>query len=180
MTTTPAMQATPMARDAPRPKFVTFDLYGTLTHFRMSARTRTLFADRVPSGRMEEFLDDFEARRMDEVLGAYEYYPDVVKDALRRACRRWSIGYRESDGEEIAGDVPHRGPHPDVPEPLVRTAEHYPPVILSNAAHSRIHHNVDKAGGSVPCGVHGRAGARVQAEAPGIRIHAGGARPPAR
>lgn len=47
MTTT---QATPMARDAPRPKFVTFDLYGTLTHFRMSARTRTLFADRVPSG----------------------------------------------------------------------------------------------------------------------------------
>ena len=36
----------------PKSKFVTFDLYGTLTHFQMSALTRTLFSDRVPSGRM--------------------------------------------------------------------------------------------------------------------------------
>ena len=143
MTTT---RATHMIPIVPKPKFVTFDLYGTLTHFQMSARTRTLFSDRVPSGRMDEFLDDFEAYRFDEVLGAYKYYPDVIKDALRRACERWSIEYVESEGEEIAWDVPNWGPHPDVPEPLARTAVHYPLVILSNAADVQIRHNVDKLG----------------------------------
>lgn len=130
----------------PKPKFVTFDLYGTLTHFQMSAFTRTLFSDRVPSDRMEEFLDDFEAYRIDEVLGAWKPYPDVIKGALRRACARWSIEYLESEGDEIVGDVPNWGPHPDVPEPLARVAEHYPLVVLSNAADSQIHGNVEKLG----------------------------------
>ena len=143
MTTT---RATHMIPIVPKPKFVTFDLYGTLTHFQMSARTRTLFSDRVPSGGMDEFLDDFEAYRFDEVLGAYKYYPDVIKDALRRACERWSIEYVESEGEEIAWDVPNWGPHPDVSESLARTAVHYPLVILSNAADVQIRHNVDKLG----------------------------------
>lgn len=139
-------KATRTTRNGLEPKFVTFDLYGTLTHFRMSALTGALFADRVPAGRMEVFLDDFEAYRIDEVLGAYKYYPDVIKDALRRACARWAIEYRGSDGEEIVADVPDWGPHPDVPEPLARIAEHYPLVILSNAADDQIRHNVDKLG----------------------------------
>ncbi len=130
----------------PRPKYVTFDLYDTLTDFQISAPTRTLFADRVSSERMGEFLDDFEAYRMDEVLGAWKPYPDVIKGALRRTCARWSIEYMESEGDEIAGDVPNWGPFPDVPEPLARVAEHYPLVILSNAAESQIHRNVEKLG----------------------------------
>ena len=48
------------------PKYITFDCYGTLTKFGMSAVTRELFADRVAADRMEEFLDDFEAHRLDE------------------------------------------------------------------------------------------------------------------
>lgn len=135
-----------MTRNGLNPKFITFDCYGTLTHFRMSALTGTLFSDRVPAGQMEVFLDDFEAYRIDEVLGAYKYYPDVIKGALRRACARGAIEYRESDGEEIVADVPGWGPHPDVPEPLARIAEHYPLVILSNAADDQIRHNVDKLG----------------------------------
>lgn len=139
-------EVTRMTRNGLEPKFVTFDCYGTLTHFQMSALTGALFADRVPAGQMEVFLDDFEAYRIDEVLGAYKYYPDVIKDALRRACARWAIEYRGSDGEEIVADVPNWGPHPDVPEPLARIAEHYPLVILSNAADDQIRHNVDKLG----------------------------------
>ncbi len=135
-----------MANPDLNPKYITFDCYGTLTHFQMSALTGKLHADRLPADQIENFLDDFEAYRMDEVLGPYKYYPDLLKDALRRACARWNIEYRDSDGEEIAADVPNWGPHPDVPEPLARVAEHFPLVILSNAANNQIGGNVEKLG----------------------------------
>ena len=135
-----------MLGDGFKPKYITFDCYGTLTHFQMSALTRTLLVDRVATERIDDFLDDFEAYRFDEVLGAYKYYPEVIKNALRRACDRWRITYRESDGEAIVADVPNWGAHPDVPEPLAKIAEHYPLVILSNAADAQIQHNVDKLG----------------------------------
>ena len=32
-----------------RPKYITFDCYGTLTRFRMGDMTREIFADRVPA-----------------------------------------------------------------------------------------------------------------------------------
>ncbi len=135
-----------MAIDGFEPRYITFDCYGTLTHFQMSALTRRLLADRVPGERMEAFLDDFEAYRGDEVLGAYKDYPQVIKDALRRACERWRVEYREGDGESIVADVPNWGPHPDVPRALAHTAERYPLVILSNAADAQIEHNVAKLG----------------------------------
>lgn len=128
------------------PRYITFDCYGTLTHFQMSALTRRLFADRVSAESMETFLDDFEAYRMDEVLGAYKPYPDVIKDALRRACALWQVPCLDSDGDSIVADVPNWGPHPDVPEALARLAARYPLVILSNAADDQIHGNVDKLG----------------------------------
>jgi len=128
------------------PRYITFDCYGTLTHFQMSALTRELLADRIPEAGMEVFLDDFEAYRMDEVLGPYKHYPQVIKDALRRACDLHRVPYRDSDGETIVADVPNWGPHPDVPEPLACLSERYPLVILSNAADSQIHGNVDKLG----------------------------------
>ena len=135
-----------MLNDGFKPKYITFDCYGTLTHFQMSALTRKLLADRIPAERMDDFLDDFEAYRGDEVLGVYKYYPEVIKSALRRACARWRIDYRQADGEAIVADVPNWGSHPDVPEPLAKTAEHYPLVILSNAADVQIKHNVEKLG----------------------------------
>ena len=135
-----------MSANELRPKYITFDCYGTLVHFQMSALTRELLADRVGRDRMDEFLDDFEAYRMDEVLGAYKPYPQVIKDALRRACDRRRIEYRGSDGETIVAAVPTWGPHPEVPEALAVLAEHYPLVILSNAADSQIGSNVAQFG----------------------------------
>ncbi|TDC68542.1 haloacid dehalogenase type II [Streptomyces hainanensis] len=129
-----------------RPKFITFDCYGTLTHFQMSAVTRGLYADRVAAERMEDFLDDFEAYRIDEVLGAYQPYPDVVTHALKRATALWNLPYRESDGQAVVDAVPTWGAHPDVPEALARLAEAFPLVILSNAADDQIVHNVAKLG----------------------------------
>ena len=42
-----------------RPKYITFDCYGTLTRFRMGDMAREMFADRVPAERMEQFVADF-------------------------------------------------------------------------------------------------------------------------
>jgi 2-haloacid dehalogenase len=58
-----------------QPKYITFDCYGTLTAFGMPAVTRELVADRIDTERMENFLDDFEAFRGDEVLGALQALP---------------------------------------------------------------------------------------------------------
>jgi 2-haloacid dehalogenase len=128
------------------PKYITFDCYGTLTAFGMSAVTRELVADRVPADQMEDFLDDFEAYRIDEVLGAYKPYHQVITDALARTAKLWGIEHRGSDGKAIYESVPSWGPHPDVPGPLAALAQRYPLVILSNAADEQIQSNVDKLG----------------------------------
>ncbi len=128
------------------PKFITFDCYGTLTAFGMSALTRQLLADRVPQDKIEDFLDDFEAFRIDEVLGAYKPYEQVIDDALARTTKLWGIQHRDSDGRAIYEAVPTWGPHPDVPDALRALASRYPLVILSNAADEQIHSNVDKLG----------------------------------
>ena len=128
------------------PKYITFDCYGTLTAFGMSAVTRELVADRVAAEQVEDFLDDFEAFRGDEVLGAYKPYHQVINNALARTAKLWGIEHRDSDGKAIYESVPSWGPHPDVPEPLAVLAQRYPLVILSNAADEQIQSNVNKLG----------------------------------
>ena len=129
-----------------KPKFISFDCYGTLTRFQMSEMARTLFADRVPVDCMEAFCKHFAAYRLDEILGAWKPYREVVGNALRRACKRNGVDYRDADGEAIYQAVPTWGPHPDVPAGLAKVADAIPLVILSNASNSQIHSNVEKLG----------------------------------
>lgn len=124
------------------PKFITFDCYGTLTHFRMADMTRDLFADRIPADHMEQFVKNFAAYRLDEVLGAWKPYAEVIYNAVERSCKLWKIEFREQDARVIYGAVPTWGPHPDVPEPLKVVAKEIPLVILSNASNDQIHQNV--------------------------------------
>lgn len=130
--------------DRLRPKFITFDCYGTLTNFQMREATEACFAGRVDPERMKVLIRDFSAYRLDEILGAWKPYRDVVADALRRACARNGIACGEEDGQRIYDAVPSWGPHPDVPEPLRRVAKEFPLVILSNAADAQIGSNVSK------------------------------------
>ena len=44
-----------------RPKYLTFDCYGTLIDFQMSHMTRTMFADRLAPDRLHAFTTDFSA-----------------------------------------------------------------------------------------------------------------------
>src|SRR5450631_4024081 len=129
-----------------RPKYITFDCYGTLTNFRMSDVAREMYVDRVPAARMDAFLNDFAHYRLDEVMGDWKPYDQVLESAIRRTCERWKVEYREGEGRKYYDAVPTWGPHADVPEPLSRIAKEIPLVILSNAMNEQIHHNVAKLG----------------------------------
>jgi len=129
-----------------RPRYITFDCYGTLIRFRMAETARDMFADRVSAPDMTQFVQDFAAYRLDEVLGPWQPYEDVIRNAIQRTCRRWKIEYRDEEARRVYAAVPTWGPHPDVPEPLSRIARHIPLVILSNASDDQIPHNVAKLG----------------------------------
>lgn len=128
-----------------RPKYITFDCYGTLTNFQMSQLTREVFADRLPeAARMEAFVRDFAAYRFDEVLGDWKPYATILHDSLERVCRRWGIPFVAEEARRYYEAVPSWGPHPDVIEGLSRIAGKIPLVIYSNAADEQIMANVAK------------------------------------
>ncbi len=129
-----------------RPRYISFDCYGTLIRFRMEEAAREIFPDRVAVGDMAQFVKDFSAYRFDEVLGAWKPYREVVRNSVERTCRHWRIEFSEEEAARIYDSVPTWGPHPDVPGGLSKIAEKIPLIILSNAANEQIHDNVEKLG----------------------------------
>lgn len=129
-----------------RPKYVTFDCYGTLTRFRMGELTRELFAYRIAAEHMDHFIADYTAYRFDEVLGDWQPYDVVLKNAVRRLCKKWKIQYFDTDGQAYYDAVPTWGPHADVPAGLAKVAKEIPLVIISNAMDSQIQKNVAMLG----------------------------------
>ena len=127
-----------------KPKFITFDCYGTLIRFDMAPVAREVYADRVSGAAMDAFVEYFSAYRLDGVLGAWRPYKDVVAEALQRAAKRAGIEYRDSDGEALYAAVPTWNPHPDVVEPLKKIAGEIPLVILSNSMINLIPFSVGK------------------------------------
>lgn len=125
-----------------KPKYITFDCYGTLIYFEMAPMAKKLFSDRISPENMPQFCQDFSAYRLDEVLGAWKPYQEVIRGAVSRLCKRWNIEYRDQDSIDIYNAVPTWGPHPDVVEPLKKVAKEIPLVILSNAMNVQIPHNV--------------------------------------
>ena len=109
-----------------RPKYITFDCYGTLTRFRMGDMAREMFADRIPAERMEQFIADFSAYRFDEVLGDWQPYEVVLKNAVRRLCRKWKLQYLDAEAQQYYDAVPTWGPHADVPAGLAKIAQRDP------------------------------------------------------
>ncbi|AWN47455.1 haloacid dehalogenase type II [Methylobacterium terrae] len=129
-----------------KPKYITFDCYGTLIYFEMAPVARRLYADRVPKERMDAFVADFSAYRLDEVLGPWKPYKDVVANSLIRTCKLNGVEYRDSDADAVYAEVPTWGPHPDTVEGLAKVAKEFPLVILSNSMKDLIPHSVAKLG----------------------------------
>ena len=129
-----------------KPKYITFDCYGTLTRFQMGDMARTMFADRIPADKIDQFIRDFSSFRLDEILGPWKPYRDVLVNALLRTAKLWGIKATEAEGEAYYLAVPTWGPHPDVPAGLAKIATKIPLVILSNASNDQINSNVAKLG----------------------------------
>lgn len=130
-----------------RPKYISFDCYGTLINFEMApAAERVYGGERVAADQLDAFKQSFSAYRLDEVLGAWKPYRDVVEGALRRTCEKHGVEYCDGDAERIYAEIPTWNPHPDVVEPLTRVGEEYKLVILSNSHVDLIPHSVAKLG----------------------------------
>ena len=129
-----------------RPRYITFDCYGTLTNFNMNTMAREMFADRIPADGMKQFLADFSIYRFDETLDTWRPYADLIRRALERACRKWGTTCTEAEARAYYDLVPTWGPHPDVPAGLAKIAKEFPLVILSNASDDQIGSNVAKLG----------------------------------
>ncbi len=129
-----------------RPKFVTFDCYGTLIYFEMAPAARRVYGARLTPAAMDGFCEDFSAFRLDEVLGAWKPYPEVVHNAVERACKRWKIRFDPADAQRIVDEIPGWGPHPDVPAGLARVAREIPLVALSNSMTDLIPHAIARLG----------------------------------
>lgn len=129
-----------------KPRYITFDCYGTLTNYQMSEAVRPLITQVVSPQDTDEFIRDFRGYRMDEVLGPFKLYRQVLRDSWQRTCNKWRIQYRAADVDAIVQAVGSWGPHADVPEPLTKLATEYPLVILSNAEDAMLEGNVAQLG----------------------------------
>jgi 2-haloacid dehalogenase len=129
-----------------RPKFITFDCYGTLIYFEMGPAARRVYGSRLSPAQMDAFVEDFSSYRLDEVLGPWKPYQDVVRNAVERTCKLHGFAYDPADAQKIIDEIPTWGPHPDVPAGLAKVAKEIPLVILSNSMTDLIPHSVARLG----------------------------------
>ncbi|MCZ7467361.1 haloacid dehalogenase type II [Rhizobium rhizogenes] len=129
-----------------RPKYISFDCYGTLINFQMAEAARDLYGDRLDETQMQQFIKNFSAYRLDEIMGDWKPYAQVVHNSLSRTCKRNGVAFKDEDATFVYERVPTWGPHADVPAGLAKVAKEIPLVILSNAMNSQIMSNVEKLG----------------------------------
>jgi len=116
-----------------RPKYVSFDCYGTLIYFEITSVTRRLLGDRLTAPQVEVFLRQFSKYRYDQVCGDFYAYEQVLHDAYARTCAKWGLDVNEDAGQQLAAAVLTWEPHDDVVAPLKKLGDNFPLVILSNA-----------------------------------------------
>ncbi len=116
-----------------KPKFVTFDMNGTLIKFSINDAIREVLGDRLPADVADDYLQICKAFRIDECTGAYQPFHQVVAQSMERASRWVGLEYREEDARAVYEIIPTWGPYPGVSEALNRLAEAVPLVIITNS-----------------------------------------------
>ena len=141
-----------------RPKFVTFDCYGTLTNFDMAGAARRVYGAELSEPAMAAFIKHFAAYRLDEVLGDWKPYAEVVHNAVERTCKRNGVAFRPEDAQRIYEEVPTWGPHPDVPAGLAEGRQGNPAGHPVECDEQPDHVERREARRAVPRRLHRRAG----------------------
>lgn len=129
-----------------RPKFITFDCYGTLTNFQMAEVATEIYGPRLSVPVLAALTKNFAAYRVDEIMGDWKPYNEVLYNAIERACKRNGVAFDAADARAFYDAVPTWGPHADVPAGLSKVAKEIPLVVLSNAMDEQIMSNVEKLG----------------------------------
>lgn len=115
------------------PKFVTFDMNGTLIKFAINDAIREVLGHRLPAQLADEYLKACKAYRIDECMDDYKPFDRIVADSMERASRRVGLEYREDDARAVYEIIPTWGPYPGVTEALNHLAEEVPLVIITNS-----------------------------------------------
>ncbi|MDR6874033.1 2-haloacid dehalogenase [Bosea sp. BE125] len=129
-----------------RPKFITFDCYGTLIDFQMGPAARRVYSSRLTPEVMDGFYESFRGYRLDEILGAWKPFDEVVHNAVERSCKAWNVPFDPADAQRIYDEIPSWIPHPDVPAGLAKVAKEIPLVVLSNSMTDLIPYSMAKLG----------------------------------
>jgi len=135
-----------MANTNVRPKYISFDVYGTLINFNIYPTTRRLLDGRISEEQWPAFKKVFRGYRFDEVNGEYKPYEQILQSAFDRACKRFGIGPTPGAGAELAEAVRSSVAHEDVPAPLKLMGDNYKLVALSNADSSFLDTSIPKLG----------------------------------
>lgn len=115
------------------PRFVTFDMNGTLIKFAINDTMRDVLGDRLPAELADEYLRICKAYRIDECTGEYKPFHQIVANSMERASRRVGLEYRADEAREVYERIPSFGPYPGVTAALNRVAEAAPLVIITNS-----------------------------------------------
>lgn len=129
-----------------RPKYISFDVYGTLINWDTDPTTRRLLAGRLPEEQWPTFKKVFRGYRYDEVCGDYKPYEQILQNSFDRVCAFFGIGPTPGAGAEFAEAVRSWGAHDDVPAPLKLMGDNYQLVALSNADDSFLDISIPRLG----------------------------------
>lgn len=129
-----------------RPKFVTFDCYGTLVKFGLHDATRKVLGRLLDKVDAESFFREFHDLRYKEIFGTYRPYSEVLCRSLEQAMRQFGLEYESEYGNSIVAAVPTFGPYPEVPPALARIRERSKIVIISNSEDRLMAGNVKNIG----------------------------------
>ena len=128
-----------------RPKYITFDCYGTLTYYPMHQAAYDIYEGQLPAG-----ADATRSSRTSTTTASTRRWATgsptwtVLHSSSSAPAESTSWPTATSTRRGSTTRCPPRRPHADVPHALTRIAKKIPLVILSNAMNEQIDSNVEK------------------------------------
>jgi 2-haloacid dehalogenase len=84
-----------------RPRYFTFDCYGTLTRFRMGDMAREMFAHRIEPEQMDHSWRTSLRTGSMRAAGRLEAVRRRAEERRARTCKKWGLAYSEAEGQGL-------------------------------------------------------------------------------